>query len=163
MRTYWFPVCLLLLGLVFLGLAQAPQTSINTSSANALGVDPCSDHSLSKVFVPINQAAAGPTTILAGVVSKRWYVCYLFLHNGTNATPVNVGMVEGTGANCSSVSAGLYGGATAATNPNLAGAEMQLMGNGATAVLLTATAGDNICYIASGTTQVAGVLVAVNK
>lgn len=144
-------------------LAQTPQTTLPLPSPiGKAGVDFCADRTIPKVVVPINQSAAGPTTILAGVAGKSWYVCYLMLHNGTNATPQNVGLVEGTGTNCSVVSAGLYGGTTAATQPNMAGAEMLIMGNGLSTILVTATAGDNICYLAGGTTQFSGVIVAVN-
>ena len=137
-------------------LAQTPQTTI-------IGFDPCADHSLARTIVPINQAAAGPTTILAGVAGKRWYVCFFFIHDSTNAGNQNVGLVEGTGTNCSTVSAGLNGGTTAATLPNLSPTDTMLFGNGSAAVMLTATIGDNICYLAGGSAQYSGVIVAVSK
>lgn len=156
------PLLLLLTAYACL-LAQSPSTSIIPSvGISSLGVDVCSNHSLAKTFVVINQAAAGPTTLLTGVAGKRWYICYFSVHIGTNGGNVNVNLVEGTGTNCSSVSAGMFGGTTAATGPNLAGTDWMNVGNGTTAVLVTATLGDNVCYISGGTTQVSGALVAVN-
>lgn len=144
-------------------LAQTPSTTIIPSvGVSNAGVDVCSNHSLPKTFVVINQSAAGPTTLLAGVTGKRWYICSFSVHIGTNGGNVNVNLIEGTGTNCSSVSAGMFGGTTAATGPNLAGTDWMNVGNGTTAMLVTATIGDSVCYIAGGTTQVSGAMTAVN-
>ena len=144
-------------------IAQTPSTSISSSAIGNIGVDVCSDHSAIKTFMPVSQAATGPTTLLAGVVGKRWYICFIDLHIVTNGQNNNVNLVEGTGTNCSSVSAGLMGGTTAATGPNLDSSDWLLMGNGSAAVMVTATAGDNVCYVATGATGIAGALTAVNK
>ena len=145
-------------------LAQTPQTQVATNGPNAWGIDFCSDHSLQRVVVPISQATGGPTTILSGAAGKRWYVCYLYIHSGASTGNADVGLVEGTGTNCSAVSAGLFGGTTAATQVNLnASGDMINMGNGATTVLTTATAGDNVCFLQSATQQFSGVIVAVNR
>ena len=148
---------------VALAIAQTPQTSISTNGPNAWGIDFCSDHSLQRVVVPINQAAAGPTTLLTGVPGKQWFVCYLFLSEGVSTGAQNAGLVEGTGTNCSSVSAGMMGGTTAATQPNLSPDENFHIGNGAGTMMVTATAGDNVCLVMSGALQMSGVLVAVNR
>lgn len=146
--------------------AQSPSTSLIASGGvNQAGVDVCSDHSILRTYIVINTTSAGPTSLVTGVTGKRWYVCYFSVHIGTNGGNVNVNIVEGTGAAgaCTSVSAGMFGGTTAATGPNLSGTDWMIIGNGTTAILVTATVGDNVCIITGGSTQVSGSMIMVNR
>jgi hypothetical protein len=121
-------------------------------------LDPCQN--LAKSFVPINQAAAGPLTIVAGSTSKKIHICSMFLKSAAGAS---FNLIEGTGANCSSVSAGVTGGTTAATGLVFASDGGFVMGTGGFSVAATATAADNLCLITGGTVQVSGVLGYVKK
>lgn len=129
-----------------------------TDGTNTLIIDPCAGQT--KTSTPINQAAAGPTTLVAGTSAKKTYVCSMLL---ITATAQNVNLVEGTGTNCSSVTSGLLGGTTAATGPNLAANGGFAHGEGSSAVASTATNADNLCIIVSGSGQVSGVIETVQQ
>src|SRR5215831_19354899 len=75
--------------------------------------DPCSINMRS--VVPINLTASGQ--IAAGVANKYTYICSVHL---VTATAQNIALVEGTGSTCGTSTAGMAGGATAATGWNLA-------------------------------------------
>ena len=102
----------------------------------------------------INLAASGPTTIVTGVAGTQTYICSLSIFPMGTAT--NVGFVEGTGTNCSTVSAGLIGGTTAANGGNFAANGGITLGSGYGIVLRSATAGDNICISESAGNQISG-------
>ena len=147
----------------------APTGSANTASnqffdqptdgTNTMLIDPCK--SVAKVYTVINQAAAGPTTLVAGTSAKKTYICSIVILPVTAAISVN--LVEGTGTNCSSVSAGVWGGMTAATGAVIAINGGFTFGNGDSAIAQTATNADNLCIIASGTTQISGGMYVVQR
>jgi hypothetical protein len=122
--------------------------------------DPCQAQAHN--YLPINNAAsASTTTIVAGVGGKKTYICNLFL--AQTAAAVNLGIVEGTGTNCSTVSAGVIGGTTAATGPNLSANSGFVDGDGLAAIAATATTGDNLCFEYSAAVQVSGHMVWVQQ
>jgi hypothetical protein len=123
--------------------------------------DPCQAQAHN--YTPINNAAsATTTTIVPGTSGKKTYVCNIFI--APTATPgVNLGIVEGTGTNCSTVSAGVIGGTTAATGPNLSANGGFVDGDGLAAVASTATVGDNLCFAYSAAVQVSGHMVWVQQ
>lgn len=138
----------------------AANQSVNMSQIGGTAVvaDPC--QALAKVYTPINQAAAGPTTLVAGTSAKKTYICSMLI---VTATAQNVNLVEGTGSNCSSVTSGVLGGTTAATGPNLAANGGFAHGEGNAAVAATATNADNLCIIVSGSGQVSGHITTVSQ
>lgn len=146
-------------------MAQTPAALPANQSANIAQIggtsvvaDPC--QSTAKVYTPINQAAAGPTTLVAGTSAKKTYICSMLI---VTATAQNVNLVEGTGTNCSSVTSGVLGGTTAATGPNLAANGGFTHGDGTGGIAATATNADNLCIIVSGTGQVSGVMSTVQQ
>ena len=87
------------------------------------------------------------TLIVAGSASKKIYVCEYYI--APVAAAANVELVEGTGATCGSGTAGIQGGATAATGANLAingGFVQPYTGDDWGS---TATAGDSLCIYPS--------------
>ncbi len=101
----------------------------------------------------INQIAGAQ--LITGVASKQTYICNLFLYS---ATAQNVALVEGTGVVCATGTAGLLGGATAATGQNLAANQGFVLPASTVPWRKTATAADNVCLLQSGTGQVSGVI-----
>lgn len=110
-------------------------------------------------WTPFSQGSATTATLIAGVASKKIYICKMFLWSPTG----NIALVEGTGTNCATVSAGLMGGTTAATG--------QVFGTNSGFVLpadalpwaVTATAADNVCLITSGSGPASGVIVSAQQ
>ncbi len=129
-----------------------------TDGTHTAVVDPCAGQT--KSFTPISQASASAKTLVAGTASKKTYICEI---NVVAGAAVDVGIVEGTGTNCSTISAGLFGGTTAATGWILAADGLVSLGNGASSVAATATAADNLCILDSGTAQVSGNVVTVQQ
>ncbi len=105
----------------------------------------------------INQTASAQ--LITGTASQKIYFCTVMVISGTAQ---NIELVEGTGTTCGTGTAGLWGGTTAATGPNLAA-------NGGFAVAspaytnFTATAADNVCLLQSGTGQVSGWITYVSQ
>jgi hypothetical protein len=120
-------------------------------------LDPCQRGA--KTYTVISQASSSATTLVAGTSSKKTYVCSIFI--SPLAAAVNISIVEGTGTNCSSVSAGLFGGTTAANGANIALNGGFVYGTGASAIGVTATAADNLCILDSSSGQVSGNIVTV--
>jgi len=95
------------------------------------------------------------TQILTGVAAKQTYICSI---NLIVSAADNVALVEGTGTTCGTGTAGMAGGATAATGWNFAANGGLAHGTGHGAIARTATAADNVCLLVSGTAQVSGVI-----
>lgn len=139
----------------------AANCSVNEAQIGGTAVvaDPCQANT--KVYTVINQAAAGPTTLVAGTSAKKTYICSIVILPVTAGVSLN--LVEGTGTNCSSVSAGIWGGSTAATGAVVAANGGWTFGNGAGSIGQTTTNADNLCIIASGTTQISGGMYTVQQ
>ncbi len=101
----------------------------------------------------INQVAGAQ--LITGAASKQTHICNLFIFS---ATAQNVALVEGTGVVCATGTAGLMGGATAATGQNLAANQGFVLPASTVPWRKTATAADNVCLLQSGTGQVSGVI-----
>lgn len=99
----------------------------------------------------INLAASGQ--LITGATGKLTYVCGL---NLISATAQNIALVEGTGSTCVTNTAGMSGGATAATGWNFAANGGLVNGGGGFWVYKTATPGDNVCLLLSSTGQTSG-------
>lgn len=117
------------------------------ASGNLTGIMVC-DH-----WTPISLTAN--TQIIPGTASKQTYICSI---NLVSAAADNVAVVEGTGSTCATSTAGMAGGATAATGWNFAANGGIAQGSGLGAVMRTATAADNVCVFVSGATQVSGAV-----
>lgn len=111
-------------------------------------------------FTPINISAAGTVTLVAGVAKTHTYICKYTVQT-TSAN--DIALVEGTGTNCSTVSAGLLGGTTSSTGQIVAANGNYTLGADALAWAKTATAADNVCLITSASTQVSGVIVTTQQ
>jgi hypothetical protein len=119
--------------------------------SNSELLDPC--QTAAKSSKAINQTATA--VVVSGTSSKKTYVCSMFI---VSATAQNLNWVEGTGTTCGTSTAGVTGGTTAATGPNLAANEGWTLGNGAAFVAASATNADDLCLQQSGTGQVSGVI-----
>jgi hypothetical protein len=111
--------------------------------------DPCQQ--ATGLYGQINQTANAQ--IITGSAGKQTYICSDLV---VSATAQNIAWVEGTGSTCGTGTAGMSGGATAATGPNLAANGGWAEPGGGFAMMATATAGDNICIFQSSTGQVSG-------
>jgi len=121
-------------------------------SPNSLG---CAGASIANTTsTPINITAN--TQIITGVSSKQTYVCSINLVAGAGD---NVALVEGMGTICGTSTAGIAGGATAATGWNFAANGGLALGNGLGIVARTATAADNVCLLVSSSGQISGSIV----
>jgi len=146
-------------GTVFLeyifNLPGVPGTLTGTSApqVQTAGADPCMGSANAKSFATVSTTASAQ--LIAGSAGKQTYVCSISL---VPAGADNVALVEGTGAVCATGTAGMAGGATAATGWNFAANENMHMGGGAGSVAKTATAGDNVCLLVSAATQLSGVI-----
>lgn len=118
--------------------------------------DPCSINM--RQVVPINLAASGQ--VVTGVANKTTYVCSFHI---VSATAQNIALVEGTGSTCGTSTAGMAGGATAATGWNFAAGQVLAFGNGNAWQLATASTGSNVCLLLSGTGQTSGALQFVQQ
>jgi hypothetical protein len=142
------------------GWTVQPGNTANTTpwlvvqSPNALG---CGGQSITgTTFTPISLTASAQ--LIAGASGKQTYICHIHL---VAASADNIAVVEGTGATCGTSTAGIFGGATAATGWNFAADGGIELGDGRGAVGRTATVADNLCILVSGSGQVSGVIVTV--
>jgi hypothetical protein len=119
------------------------------ASGNLTGfyVDPCEQKGRS--VANINLTASGQ--IITG--SNYTFLCSVLL---VTATAQNIAFVEGTGTTCGTGTAALAGGATAATGQNWAANGGFALGSGQAWVMKTATSGDNVCLLLSGSGQASG-------
>lgn len=125
-------------------------------SYNPKSGDPCTINM--RAVVPISLTAGGQ--LITGVTGKTTYICSLHL---VSATAQNIALVSGTGTTCATGTAGIAGGATAATGWNLAANQSLVLGNGGLWILATATTGQNVCLLLSGTGQTSGAIQFVQQ
>lgn len=116
--------------------------------------DPCQKTAHSFALINYSSSGLDATPIVAGVSSKKTYVCQLTVNN--NAA-LSVALLEATtGTSCSTSQLGLWGGTTAATGFNLAATSGIVIGNGSARVAATTVNNNDICIITSTATQVSG-------
>jgi D-arabinose 5-phosphate isomerase GutQ len=99
----------------------------------------------------INLTASGQ--LITGASGKLTYICSM---NMISATAQNIALVEGTGSTCGTGTAGMAGGTTAATGWNFGVNSGFVNGGGGFWVFKTATPGDNVCLLLSGSGQTSG-------
>ncbi len=126
----------------------------------ALVADACQANA--KLYKPINNAGSSSNlSIITHSSSLKTYICSANI--GPVGGAVNVALVEGTGSACASSTAGMAGGATAATGWQFAANGGLALGDGTNAVAATATGGDDVCLYFSTGVQVSGVVTYVQQ
>jgi hypothetical protein len=138
-------------------ILMTPRSAVQAApSYSPKSGDPCSINM--RNVVPLNLTASAQ--LAAGISGKYTYICSVHL---VTATAQNIALVEGTGTTCGTSTAGMAGGATAATGWNLAVNQTIALGNGANWILATATAGRNVCLLSSGSGQISGAIQYVQQ
>lgn len=136
-------------------LAANQSVNVAQLAGSALQAEPC--QTVAKNYTPISLTTN--TQIITGTSAKQTYICAINL----TAPNTNVALVEGTGSVCATGIAGMAGGTTAATGWKFADATAPgvgiTQGNGASAIMRTATAADNVCLLVSAANQVSGHIV----
>jgi hypothetical protein len=111
-----------------------------------------------KIKVINNAGSSSNLLLVTGTASKNTYICGINI--GPIGTATNVALVEGTTTTnpCDTSTAGMDGGATAATGWNIPAGGGLTYGNGVGVLTKTATAADNVCLLFSAANQVNGVI-----
>ena len=138
-------------------LGAQGNTTTNIGNVGQASGDPCTV--VAHQFTPINITALGSTQVIAGTAAKKTYICFI---TREAQTVDDVALIEGTGTNCGTGTAGMEGGTTAASGFALPNGNL-VQGTGANAVFATATVADNICLITSSTAQLSGNIVWVQQ
>ena len=130
-----------------------------TINADALGLlwtralDPCSG--VAKNYFVVNISTATTTEIANAVASEFWYICSV---NLVAAGAQTISIAEDDTDGCGSLTAGLAGGATAATGWSFAANGGITLGNGGSTVLKSATANRYLCVITGQAQQISGTI-----
>ena len=133
-------------------------TALGISDASAQSADPCQGPVQN---VAIGTAGATNVQVVAPGVGRRVFICSLSLIVGA-ATVVNV--IEGTGSACITAnSAAIIGSTTAANGMSLATNGGLTYGNGKGTVGATATPGNGVCVLTSGSVQFGGNMTFVQQ
>ena len=112
--------------------------------------DPCQQQTRSTANISLT--ASGQ--IITGTSGKKTYICSLDV---VTATAQNIALVEGTGTTCGTSTAGMAGGATAATGWNFSANGGIVKGDGRAWVFEASNAtADNVCLLLSSTGQTSG-------
>lgn len=135
----------------------APFLLLVSFTAAKAQADPC--QILHRSVAVINLTASGK--LISGVSNKTTYIC--FLQFSLSGTADNVALVEGTGSTCATNTAGMAGGATAATGWNLLANGSVTAGNMAYWAFSSATRADDVCLLASSAAQISGVIQYVQQ
>lgn len=144
---------------VTLGDATNPDNAAPVDATKGLTVIPyslgCAGASVANtVTTPVSLTAS--TRLVIGTAAQKLHICEI---NLVTADADNIALVEGTGSTCGTSTAGLFGGATAATGWNFGAATQITIGNGHDMLSIVATAADDICLLTSTAAQVSGNIV----
>lgn len=135
-------------------------TAINTNAITGFATNGCAGATVANTAnKPFSNAGSATALLLvSGVSSQKVHVCGVNI--GPVAGAVNVAMVEGTTVStaCDTGTAGMMGGATAATGWQFAANGGLTNGSGMGQVAITATNADNVCLLFSAGVQVSGVI-----
>jgi hypothetical protein len=114
-------------------------------------IDPCSG--VVKTYVPIDIVTATTVELANAVASEFFYICGVNLVSaGANAVVI----AEDDTDTCSSISAGVTGGVTAAEGWTFAANGGNAMGNGLCTIAKTTTANRYLCILTSQAVQLSG-------
>lgn len=134
-------------------------STFNTDSLGLLwtrSLDPCSG--VAKTYIPIDISTATTTELTASLAgaSNHYYICSFHLFtDGAN----DVALVDDDSDNCASVTAGIFGGVTAAEGWNFAANQGVNMNGGTSSVGRTNGTNRVLCLITSAATQLNGHLI----
>jgi len=146
-----------------------PISASETYSAMTVSIKPQASSDLKTAYNPCNQQVPSVASvnltasgrIIVGVASKQTYLCAIAPL--ITATAQNIALVEGTGSTCGTNTAGMSGGATAATGWNFAANGGFVAGVGSGMINKTATLGDDVCLLLSGSGQTSGTVLYVQQ
>jgi hypothetical protein len=133
-----------------------PATNARGLNTRPVHDDPCA----TKLTTPLPISVTANTQLVAAVGGQHVYVCHINLVVGA---ATNVGIVAGTGSTCATSTAGVFGGATAATGWNMAANGGIVVGDGGRTVGRTETAGDALCIFVSAANQTSGSIMYVQQ
>ena len=140
------------------------RVAVGTDTATIAGSAPsaitgCAGQTVANTNVtPINNAgSASNLKIVSKVSAQNVYICSIDI---TAGAATNVALVEGTLTTnaCDTATAGMAGGATAATGWNLAANGGLTKGNGIGVIYKTATVNHDVCLLFSAANQVSGAI-----
>ena len=144
------------------GAVEAP--GVNASQfqgTTAVVAEPCQTATKARATINFTTSGLQSTPIVAGVSSKKTYVCQIIINNAVADNIAVFGATTGT--SCATGTYGIYGGATAATGMNLAANSGFSDGNGGYAINWTTNNNDDICFNHSASGQVSGKIVTVQQ
>jgi hypothetical protein len=134
-----------------------------TTNTDALGLlwsrflDPCSG--VAKTYYVLNASSAATVEIANSVASEFFYICSV---NLVAAAAQTIAIAEDDTDGCGSLTAGLHGGATAATGWSFAANGGIALGNGSSTVMKTSTAARYLCFITGQAAQISGTIAYVS-
>jgi len=140
---------------LLLAMLEVHELRAQQSGSNPALSEGCAGRSLANT-TDTNISVTANTQLITGTAAERLHICHVDLVATGGA--INVALVEGTGATCGTGTAGLFGGATAATGWGLAAQGGIVLGDGRRVIRRTAVDGDNLCILVSAATQVSGVI-----
>jgi hypothetical protein len=134
--------------------------TVNTDASGLLWTrtfDPCAAEA--KTYHVVNMSTATTVEIANAVSSEYFYICSV---NLVAAGAQTVAIAEDDTDGCGSLTAGLHGGATAATGWSFAANGGIALGDGTGTVLKTATAARYLCIITGQAQQLSGTIAYVS-
>jgi len=145
-------------GFIF-GYKTFPGASGGGGGGGGSTFDPCQTNARNPTPISITSS----TKIIPLSAGKKTYVCYLQF--ALNATADNVALVEGTTSStpCDTATAGMAGGATAATGWNLLANGSVTSGAISFWAFATAAASHDVCLLVSSGAQLSGVIQYVQQ
>ncbi len=146
---------------LFINLRNAAGTEVGTAAAPLITARGCAEQTVANTTTtPINNAGSATSLkLVSKVAGKKISICAI---NLIVASANNVALVEGTKVTteCDTSTAGLSGGATAATGWNFAtNAGPLTYGNGQGVLFTTPDANFDVCLLFSAANQVSGNIV----
>lgn len=128
-----------------------------TLASNQSVADPCMFQA--KSSAPFS-SSSGSFQVVAPSGTTKIYVCATHY---VVASAVNVSWIEGTGTACATGAAADVGSTTAASGMPIAANGGETLGSGQGSVFHTATGGDALCVLQSGTALIAGSISYVQQ
>lgn len=138
----------------------ADNATLNTDANGLLWgrqLDPCSG--VAKSYYVVNVSSATTVELANAVANEFFYICSV---NLVAAAAQTIALAEDDTDGCGSLTAGLAGGATAATGWSFAANGGLTLGNGASSVMRTGTANRYLCAITGQAAQISGTITYVS-
>ena len=132
---------------------ELESASVKAGALNAAIPDPCTTGT--KLYHIVNMSTATTVEIANAVASEFWHICGVNLVAAAAQT-IAIGIDDTDG--CGSMTAGLHGGATAATGWSFAANGGIALGNGLGTLMKSATANQYLCVITGQAQQISGTI-----